>query len=800
MEKTTKLDEKILKLKQKRSKIDVEGLKSEKEKYTNMLTDYLDKTSEEHPEKEWKRIFSVISKINDKLKKALVLDEKIKDLEEIKEKINSLPLRKDTEEWIAEILEVDPVYQLAKEKWDEEILKKFQNRTLRLDEYTELQSNLIKKETKENNSEWKSIKNKVINEEEIWNNQEWQNEQWWEKFTTEWDMSENEVQDLEDENNNEEENDETEEWENIENDEYTKEQLKKIDRTESISWLNILLQEYNEFWIDNIEIATSLFDKIINLINEYLELYYDDNPNWNYEYIESYNAVNTHDFTVNEITPDEPQQELLNKFIENLEFFVDLILKSDIENKEIVDLLLSYETKETDLNIQNSEIIEFENSCNEIIENGLTTIILREDLNEKFIWKIYNSKYKKSIISWVDNIVNWKQRLNDDDAKILFELWCWRSIISNIQCFDLTEDWLRELTQDIKDTLYPRYNYHKDEEFTKVKTLQWLKSLVDRIIKGRTKRIENLINRSKRQWKQIKKSENINIKSTEETKESRENEDTISITPKILYNIYQSIIDWDETDLLNLKDEDFWSSIQSVLKENINKNTSSLKKDIEITSEEETHFLLELILSLKENFIENNENKDEIIDLLLSDFENFKKFTVPFDIDDEVLKLILAYWKYYLENPWNPNNEKEHISIYNWEDLLLTPEIKTIKDRIDELEIEKRRIEEKKIELGRKAYKEYPKTSKEIWIEESMNHVEYWSDNYMNYEKQLNNLNIKKERNKYIEDNILKLNEEIEWINLELRALEERYVRRLKATYPERVYNLIIEYKKQKNK
>jgi hypothetical protein len=52
---------------------------------------------------------------------------------------------------------------------------------------------------------------------------------------------------------------------------------------------------------------------------------------------------------------------------------------------------------------------------------------------------------------------------------------------------------------------------------------------------------------------------------------------------------------------------------------------------------------LELILSLKENFIENNENKDEIIDLLLSDFENFKKFTVPFDIDDEVLKLILAY-------------------------------------------------------------------------------------------------------------------------------------------------------------
>ena len=270
MEKTTKLDEKILKLKQKRSKIDVEGLKSEKEKYTNMLTDYLDKTSEEHPEKEWKRIFSVISKINDKLKKALVLDEKIKDLEEIKEKINSLPLRKDTEEWIAEILEVDPVYQLAKEKWDEEILKKFQNRTLRLDEYTELQSNLIKKETKENNSEWKSIKNKVINEEEIWNNQEWQNEQWWEKFTTEWDMSENEILDIDDGNNNEEENDETEEWENIEKDEYTEEQLRKIDKTESIDWLNLLLQEYNEFWIDNMKIATSLFDKIINLIKEYV--------------------------------------------------------------------------------------------------------------------------------------------------------------------------------------------------------------------------------------------------------------------------------------------------------------------------------------------------------------------------------------------------------------------------------------------------------------------------------------------------------------------------------------------------
>lgn len=776
MKKSKSLSKKIDELKLKRSKINVENLNAEKEKYTYMLTDILDKTSEEHPEKEWKKILSVISKINDQLKKAMNLDEKIRKLEEDRKRIYELPLRKDTEEWIAEILDIDPVYQLAKKNWDKETLKKFQDRTLRLDEYSELQSNLIVKdeeEKKENNPE--SNEDKVDEEKDNEAEDENVNEEW-------------------------EEIDEAEEWENIENDEYTKEQLKKIERTESIEWLNLLLQEYNEFWIENIAIATRLFDKIINLINDYLERYYDDNPNGDCEYVESYNAENTHDFTVDEIMPDEPQQELLNKFIENLEFFVDLILKSDIENKEIVDLLLSYETKETDLNIHNSEILEFENSVDEIIENGLTTIILRDDLNEKFVWKIYNSKYKKSIISWVDNIVNWKQRLNDDDAKILFELWCRRSIINNIQCFDLTEDWLRELTKDIKDTLYPRYNYKKDEEFRKVKTLQWLKSLVDRIIKGRTKRTENLINRSKRQWMKIKKSENANIKPSEESKESKESKDAVSITPKILYDIYETIIDRNETDLLNLKDEDFWNSIQSVLKENINKNISSLKKDIEITSEEETRSLLELILSLKENFIENNEDKDKIIDLLLSDFENFKKFTVPFNVDDEVLKLILAYWKYYLERPWNPNNEKERISIYDWENLQLTPEIKTIKDRIDELEIEKRKIEEKKIEVGKKAYKEYPKTSKEIWIEESMNHVEYWSDNYMNYEKQLNNLNVKKERNKYIEDNMLELNEEIEGIKAELRVLEENYVKWLKATYPERVYNAIIEYKKQKNK
>jgi hypothetical protein len=47
----------------------------------------------------------------------------------------------------------------------------------------------------------------------------------------------------------------------------------------------------------------------------------------------------------------------------------------------------------------------------------------------------------------------------------------------------------------------------------------------------------------------------------------------------------------------------------------------------------------------------------------------------------------------------------------------------------------------------------------------------------MNYEKQLNNLNVKKERNKYIEDNMLELNEEIEEIKSELRVLEESYVK-----------------------
>jgi hypothetical protein len=47
---------------------------------------------------------------------------------------------------------------------------------------------------------------------------------------------------------------------------------------------------------------------------------------------------------------------------------------------------------------------------------------------------------------------------------------------------------------------------------------------------------------------------------------------------------------------------------------------------------------------------------------------------------------------------------------------------------------------------------------------------------------------------------MLELNEEIEEIKSELRVLEESYVKWLKATFPERVYNVIIEYKKQKNK
>jgi hypothetical protein len=61
-------------------------------------------------------------------------------------------------------------------------------------------------------------------------------------------------------------------------------------------------------------------------------------------------------------------------------------------------------------------------------------------------------------------------------------------------------------------------------------------------------------------------------------------------------------------------------------------------------------------------------------------------------------------------------------------------------------------------------------------------------------------LNIRKQRREYVERTLENSNWKIEVIQSKLMPLEEKYVKYLKDNYPQRVYNVIIEYKKQNNK
>lgn len=119
---------------------------------------------------------------------------------------------------------------------------------------------------------------------------------------------------------------------------------------------------------------------------------------------------------------------------------------------------------------------------------------------------------------------------------------------------------------------------------------------------------------------------------------------------------------------------------------------------------------------------------------------------------------------------------------------------------IKELETEKSKIEKEILNIENKSYEEYPKSDEEKLYEEKMWYYEKWHERYINLESDLNNLNIRKQRREYVERTLENSNGKIEVIQSKLMPLEEKYVKYLKDNYPQRVYNVIIEYKKQNNK
>ena len=166
-----KIQEKLEKMRKDREKINVEILETEKQEIIQVLSNSTssDDTTE---------AVSKLQKINDKLKEAKELERKIDKYNASNERIKTLPLQKDTEEWISEIFDTDEIYQYAKNNWDEELLKKFRNRTLTPEEYQELKYKLeypnlhkkeleMEKEEKKNRTKNEKNKDKYEKQESI---------------------------------------------------------------------------------------------------------------------------------------------------------------------------------------------------------------------------------------------------------------------------------------------------------------------------------------------------------------------------------------------------------------------------------------------------------------------------------------------------------------------------------------------------------------------------------------------------------------------------------------------------------
>ncbi len=152
---TKTFDDKIEGLKDIKLKLNVSFLQLKKKEYEKKISELL-----ANPIYEWEEdiaiakfnevrefhtaIWEINYYINNITEVTEKIDKKISFFQEKKEKIKYLPLYKDTEEWIAEILWSDPVYQYAKELGKEKLIKKLEERSLTENEYTVHLENMYK--------------------------------------------------------------------------------------------------------------------------------------------------------------------------------------------------------------------------------------------------------------------------------------------------------------------------------------------------------------------------------------------------------------------------------------------------------------------------------------------------------------------------------------------------------------------------------------------------------------------------------------------------------------------------------
>ena len=139
-------DLKIQELEQEKSELDLTFLENKKQEYTEKMYEILDNQNDEIDEKkaidELNKVKSYRSKIKEtenRIQNNSVfledIDKKISSIKERRERVRNIPLYRDTEEWIIEVLWDDTLYQYAQEIKDKKLIEKFEKRKLTEAEY-----------------------------------------------------------------------------------------------------------------------------------------------------------------------------------------------------------------------------------------------------------------------------------------------------------------------------------------------------------------------------------------------------------------------------------------------------------------------------------------------------------------------------------------------------------------------------------------------------------------------------------------------------------------------------------------
>ena len=157
----TTFDKKISELEKEKSELDISFLQSKKQEYEKRISELL-----VHPINEWEeetaiakfnevreyytKIWEINYKIDHIPETIEEIDKKISLYKERREKVKNIPLYKNTEKWIIEILWWDPLYQYAKESGKENLTKKLEERSLKPNEYSTHIENMYKELFKDN--------------------------------------------------------------------------------------------------------------------------------------------------------------------------------------------------------------------------------------------------------------------------------------------------------------------------------------------------------------------------------------------------------------------------------------------------------------------------------------------------------------------------------------------------------------------------------------------------------------------------------------------------------------------------